>query len=247
MSPLAAAAAALLVLVWGAAIRLGLGAALLGPDATPGDEALLLLPAVAAAVAVLAWDARRHLTPVAARWRPGVVVPGFERPADRPRAAQVLAEPEPLEVPDDPTPPPPAPPRAFASPASAPPAPRPADVVALGASADPAWASWLLRWEAPGHGRGVVVLPSGDHVLFGRDPDADLVAQLDQVSWHHLEFVVRRDEVVVMDLGSSNGTRTCDGADEVELAPRAPARLAPFTELRLASPCALTLTLEPLT
>src|SRR5690606_21764169 len=116
-------------------------------------------------------------------------------------------------------------------------------LVTLGPHADPAWASWVLRWDAGDLGQGVVVVPHGDHLLVGRDPDADLVVHIEQISWHHLELAVQHDGVTVMDLGSRNGTwlapqppRTLAGAQsssasfadpdaETPLPPRSPTRL----------------------
>ncbi len=116
-------------------------------------------------------------------------------------------------------------------------------IVHLGPATDPAWAAWGLRWEAPGLGSGLVPLPSGARVLLGRDPSADVVVRLDQVSWHHLELDVQEGRVIAFELGSSNGTRT---AGDEALPERAPWPWVPGAELRLASPVALTLTLEPL-
>jgi len=243
---LAWVAAVLLVLVWGAAIRAGLGPLVLGPDASAADEALLLLPAVVAAGAILLALARRQLAPLDASWRPGDVVEGFERRSDRPAPAEKSAPSTaaaPSRAVSAPAPPPAVRPPAPRRPEAPPPAPA---LVGLGPAADPAWASWVLRWDAGELGSGVVVLPSGDHVLFGRDGEADIVARIDQVSWHHLELAVRHAEVHVMDLGSSNGTWLRADGGETPLPPRTPTHLGAWQTLRLAEPPALTLTLEPL-
>lgn len=237
------AALGLVVLVgWSLAVPLGLGRAVLGADPEPHALALLFLPGVALAAALFLVAAWPRLVAQAGRWRPGLVVTGLERSGEgrrarRPRPVDRATEDHaaamtfgpPVEV-AAPLPPP----LARAAPE------RP--LVHLGPSADPAWAAWCLRWSAPGHGTGTVVLPSGPRVLVGRDPSADVVIRLDQVSWQHVELDVREGEVQLLDLESTNGTRL-DGA---LVPPRRPARWAPRTAVELASPVAVTLTLEPL-
>ena len=85
-------------------------------------------------------------------------------------------------------------------------------------------------------------LPTGARIVLGRDPGAEVIARLDQVSWQHLELDVQEGKVSVLELGSSNGTRTAAGP----LAPREPWTWTPGATLELAHPTALALTLEPL-
>ena len=117
-------------------------------------------------------------------------------------------------------------------------------IVHLGSGVDPAYAPGALKWEAPGHGAGLVPLPLGARLVLGRDPSADVVVRLDQVSWHHLELDVQEGRVIACDADSSNGTRRAP--DDQPLPPREPIPWAPGDALVLASPVALTLVLEPL-
>ena len=204
--------------------------------------------AIAAALfAAAAWP---RLVRAAPAWRPGVPVAGLERRSER---APTLHTTPATKVPIDLAP----------APRSAPPIPIPPAapeltpalaLVHLGPEADPAWAAWQLRWEAVGHGHGAVPLPFGARVVLGRDARAEVVVRLDQISWHHLELDVRESEVLVTELGSTNGSRFeaapagSDGCDAPPtlLTPRQPVRWTPRASLALASPTAITLTLEPL-
>ncbi|MCC6622009.1 MAG: FHA domain-containing protein [Deltaproteobacteria bacterium] len=233
----------LVVLVaWLVAVPLGLARAVLGREPLPSEVAIGWLPGVALAMICFVVAAWPRLVAAAGTWRPGTAVEGLERGPERIRAARARREPRPKEsaptsigglaAPVAPAPvPPPLATRAAALP-----------IVHLGPRADPAWAAWSFRWEAPGHGHGVVVLPFGRHVLVGRAPAADVVIRLDQVSWEHLELDVREGEVTLLDLESSNGTRSGDGA----IAARRPWAWAPRTAIHLAHPTAVSLTLEPL-
>lgn len=216
---------ALIVLVASsAAVAAGLGRALLGPGATAWALALLYAPGVLAASLLLGVAAHRVLSRHAPRWVP------VEVPAAPPRTPAPTAA-LPTEAPLVRTRRPPSQVPALA-------------IVHLGPAADPAWAAWALRWEAPGHGGGLVPLPTGARILLGRDPAADIVARLDQVSWHHLELDVQEGRVTAFDLGSSNGTRARPDGDPI--AARTPIPWPPGEALHLAHPVALTLTLEPL-
>jgi hypothetical protein len=85
--------------------------------------------------------------------------------------------------------------------------------------------------------------------LLGRDPAADVVVGLAEISWHHLELEVTESGVTVTDLGSTNGTRTAtlDKPDTpTSLAPQTPQPWPVGATLHLAEPVALALTLEAL-
>jgi hypothetical protein len=247
MSRALTAAALGVLVVWIAALALGLGQAILGAAPSARSEALLVLPGVLVATALFAIAAWPRLVRAAPVWRPGTPVTGFERRSER-------------------APPPPAPPPSAAAPPSPAPEPIPVPIpippaapelapalalVHLGPEADPAWAAWQLRWEAAGHGHGAIPLPFGARVVLGRDARADVVVRLDQISWHHLELDVRESEVLVTELGSTNGSRfeplaSASDAPPTPLTPRQPVRWTPRASLALASPTAITLTLEPL-
>jgi hypothetical protein len=218
------------VVVWCAAVASGLGRALLGASAARLEGFLLYLPGVVAGSALIAYAAWCRLRAHAPRWVPREPVAVAEAPV----AEEMADEPgdvglEPLEAPILRT-------RMTAEPALA--------IVHLGPGVDPAWAPWGLRWEAPGHGSGLTPLPVGAPVVLGRDPAAEIVARLDQVSWHHLELDVQEGRVIAFELGSKNGTRT--DPDGEPLPERTPIPWAPGEALHLASPVALTLVLEPL-
>jgi hypothetical protein len=51
-----------------------------------------------------------------------------------------------------------------------------------------------------------VPLPEGAEVLLGRESDADVVLQEDMVSRRHAKIAVRGGEILLTDLGSTNGT-----------------------------------------
>ncbi len=204
---------------WCAAVATGLGRIVLGASPSALSEVALYLPGVAIGAALILFGAVRRMSAHAPRWVPREPVPEPEVvvpvPVVEPHVRARRAPPEAREV---------------------------LAIVHLGPAADPAWAAWGLRWEAPGLGAGLVPLPSGARVIVGRDPAADIVARLDQVSWHHLELDVQEGRVIVFELGSSNGTRHGEAA----LPERAPWPWPPGETLALAHPVALTLTLEPL-
>lgn len=65
-----------------------------------------------------------------------------------------------------------------------------------------------------GAGAGSIVLPTGDRftlaetvITIGRHPDSNLVLADPNVSRHHAEIRPQGDRYVVVDLGSTNGTR----------------------------------------
>lgn len=226
VAPLAAAIGAIVLVAWCAAIATGLGRLLLGPTAAPVAYFALYLPGVAIGSGLIAYAALRRLAPHVPRWvpraAPAVVVPDVVAPSVlEGDGAELMAR---RRMP-----------RVDASETLA--------IVHLGPASDPAWAAWGLRWEAPGLGSGLVPLPSGARVMLGRDPGGDVVVRLDQVSWQHLELDVQEARVIAFELGSSNGTRTSAG-EVIEA--RTPWPWAPGETLQLASPVALTLTLEPL-
>jgi len=125
----------------------------------------------------------------------------------------------------------------------------PSDIVSLGASADPAFPSWRLHWQLPDGREGLVVLPSGDRTVLGRQSDCQIVVQLDEVSRNHLIFQVARHSVRVTETGSSNGTWRRSAGDSshtlwTRLPAGAPQPLAAGDQLRIADPWAIVLTLE---
>lgn len=235
MSRLWSAVGFVVLAAWLVAVPLGLARAVLGREPSADEIALGWLPGLLLAIVCFVVAAWPRLMAATGAWRPGTVVEGFERGPERPR--RVRAEPETT----------PAPSVAAVLPAPVPPpiTTRSADkaLVHLGPKADPAWAAWSLRWDAPGHGHGVVVLPPGARILIGRDPRADVVVRLDQVSWQHLELDVKEGEVTLLELESSNGTFDATGA---RIAPRRPWRWEPRTYITLAQPTAIVLTLEAL-
>jgi len=85
--------------------------------------------------------------------------------------------------------------------------------------------------------------------VLGRDPAADVVVGLAEVSWHHLELEVTESGVTVTDLGSTNGTRSTSTESPdlaAALLPQTPQRWSVGATLHLAEPVALSLTLEAL-
>lgn len=204
---------------WCAAIATGLGRIVLGASPTVAAEVALYLPGIAIGAALILFGAVRRMSLHAPRWVPTEPVPEpvVEVPVPVVEPHVRVRRPQQAE-------------REVLA------------IVHLGPAADPAWAAWGLRWEAPGLGAGLVPLPSGARVIVGRDPTADIVARLDQVSWQHLELDVQEGRVIVFELGSSNGTRH----GETVVPERAPWPWAPGETLSLAHPVALTLTLEPL-
>ncbi len=125
----------------------------------------------------------------------------------------------------------------------------PGDVVTLGSSADPAFPSWRLHWQLPDGREGLVVLPTGDRSVLGRQSDCHIVVQLDEVSRNHLIFQVHRNAVRVSETGSSNGTWYRSASDSshtlwTRLQPGALLPLAQSDQLRIADPWAIVLTLE---
>jgi len=232
----------LVLVAWLAAVPLGLARAALGREPAPAEVALWWLPGVLVAMGCYLVAAWPRLVRAAGAWRPGTVVEGLERGPER-RARRVATAPAPTPDDDDA-----AHPLAVAVPPPIGTVARVLPLVHLGPRAEPAYAAWSLRWEAPGHGQGVVVLPFGRHVLVGRAPAADVVIRLDQVSWEHMELAVDEAEVTLLDLESSNGTFAPEGDDgrDGRIEARVPWRWAPRTTIRLARPTAITLTLEPL-
>lgn len=255
-----------------ASLLAGLDALLL-PGGSPTTRFALHVPGLLVGACLLGLAALRRLAAVAPRWHPGDLVVGLERRSERPAPTPRTPAPLAPRIARPATPVGSAlRPEAHADPhatstfglTDAPsrgPGPgtgRPARapspelaLVHLGPRADPAWAAWGLRWEAPGHGAGFVPLPPGARLVLGRDPDAEVVVRLDQVSWHHLELDVRDATVSVRELGSSNGTSLAldAGADPAEVATALgpePVQLAAGDRLHLAHPTALVLTLEAL-
>jgi len=211
------------LIAWCGAVATGLGRALLGPSASQLALFLAYLPGVMLGSGLIGYGAVRRVARSAPRWVPRESPPPLPAPEVRESERDGEAVSPRRRLPRE--------------------APSELAIVHLGPAADPAWAAWGLRWEAPGHGSGLVPLPAGARVLLGRDPSADVVVRLDQVSWHHLELDVQEARVIAFDCGSSNGTRT--SADEA-LGERRPWPWEPGGVLLLASPVALTLTLEPL-
>lgn len=120
------------------------------------------------------------------------------------------------------------------------------DLVRLGQTADPAFPSWQLHWQTPDGRQGVVVLPSGKDVVFGRLEPAAVLADLTEVSRKHLRFVVSGQQVAVAELGSSNGTWLRQGSGMwIRLPTGEPMPLQARDQLRIADPWAMVLTLEP--
>lgn len=62
----------------------------------------------------------------------------------------------------------------------------------------------LVMFRANGEQRNFPLNP--DRTLVGRKNDCDVRIPVDEVSRHHTEFVIEGKDVVVRDLGSSNGT-----------------------------------------
>lgn len=222
---------ALIMVIWCAAVASGLGRALLGSDAAGLGGLLLYLPGILLGSGLIAYAAWRRMRLHVPRWVPAAPAPAEPEPAN----GDVFEE-EPEDLGSEPLP-------ASMVRRTRPPQPELA-IVHLGAGVDPAYAPWALKWEASGHGVGLVPLPVGGRLVLGRDPAADIVARLDQVSWHHLELDVQEGRVIAYDADSSNGTRRAP--DDEPLPPREPIAWAPGDALHLASPVALTLTLEPL-
>jgi len=215
---------AIVLVAWCAAVATGLGRVLLGVAAAPLAYFALYLPGVLIGSSLIAYSALRRLSPHVPRW-----VPREALAVERSVAVPVVVEDTGSELMVRRMS------RAQVSEALA--------IVHLGPLTDPAWAAWGLRWEAPGLGSGLVPLPSGARVMLGRDPAGDVVVRLDQVSWQHIELDVQEARVIAFELGSSNGTCTSTGEP---LVARTPWPWAPGATLQLASPVALTLTLEPL-
>jgi len=120
------------------------------------------------------------------------------------------------------------------------------DLVRLGQTADPAFPSWQLHWQTPDGREGVVILPSGKDVVFGRLEPAAVLADLTEVSRKHLRFAVSGQQVAVAELGSSNGTWLRQGSGMwIRLPTGEPMPLQARDQLRIADPWAMVLTLEP--
>lgn len=118
--------------------------------------------------------------------------------------------------------------------------------VRLGQTADPAFPSWQLHWQLPDGREGVVVLPSGPDVVFGRLEPAAVLADLTEVSRKHLRFAVSAQQVAVTELGSSNGTWLRHGQGVwVRLPPGESLPMQARDQLRIADPWAMVVTLEP--
>jgi hypothetical protein len=67
-------------------------------------------------------------------------------------------------------------------------------------------AIWALQFVSGRYQGTSVPLPDGGEVLIGRESDLDVVLQEDMVSRKHAKFVVKGDEILLSDLGSTNGT-----------------------------------------
>lgn len=137
-------------------------------------------------------------------------------------------------------------PAAFAATQAPRPAPAGSEAVRLGQTADPAFPSWQLHWQLPDGREGVVVLPSGPEVVFGRLEPAAVLADLTEVSRKHMRFAVSANQVAVTELGSSNGTWLRHGQGVwIRLPPGEPMPMQARDQLRIADPWAMVLTLEP--
>jgi len=248
-----------LAVMWLVAVPLGLGQALLGPpptgdvDAHATSIALLYLPGLFA-FSVGAYLASSHLTAALPRWRPGQPVPGLLRRSERltpgPESAPAPAAPAPAPASSSPnripSPSRSTHPSPNAQPSSAPP------LLALGPGHSPAYAAFGLAYRSSIAGpsaSGFIALPPAGRLVLGRDPAADVVVGLAEVSWHHLELEVTESGVTVTDLGSTNGTRTHSPETPESPTPLTPQTPQPWplgATLHLAEPVALTLTLEAL-
>ena len=85
---------------------------------------------------------------------------------------------------------------------------------------EPAQTMLALRSESTGR----AVILNGGKTTIGRDPDSTLAIDDNSISQHHCEIVSRNGEVVVKDLGSTNGTFV-DGERIVETTLRPSQRL----------------------
>jgi hypothetical protein len=65
---------------------------------------------------------------------------------------------------------------------------------------------WALRFISGKYQGGAYPLRDGREVTVGRSPELDLVLAEDLVSRRHARIAARGDEVVIEDLGSTNGT-----------------------------------------
>ncbi len=248
-----------LAVMWLVAVPLGLGQALIGPppggdvDAHATSIALLYLPGLLA-FSLGAYLASSHLTAALPRWRPGQPVPGLLRRSERlappPESPPALAISAPVPATTSPhrthSPSRSNNPSPNAQPATAPP------LLALGPGHSPAYAAFGLAYRSSIAGpaaSGFIALPPAGRLVLGRDPAADVVVGLAEVSWHHLELEVTESGVTVTDLGSTNGTRTLtpdNPETPTSLAPKMPQPWPVGATLHLAEPVALTLTLEAL-
>jgi len=66
--------------------------------------------------------------------------------------------------------------------------------------------SCLVQIAGPNPGKRFVLGQQRDEYTVGRDPDCDIVVDLDNVSRRHARFSVRNNRVYVEDLDSTNGT-----------------------------------------
>lgn len=215
---------------------------------------------VLVAVWLLLQAARPRLAEAAGRWQPPPPVsarsaaPGL---ADARLATFAQPAPQPFTLPSQPTlqpqqalPPQPtlqgvAPGLTHATQVRPQPTQGP-EPVRLGQTADPAFPSWQLHWQLPDGREGVVVLPSGKEVVFGRLEPATVLADLTEVSRKHLRFAVSAQQVSVTELGSSNGTWLRHGQGVwVRLPPGEPMPMQARDQLRIADPWAMVVTLEP--
>jgi len=62
----------------------------------------------------------------------------------------------------------------------------------------------LIMFRANGERRELSL--NGDRTLIGRRNDCDIRIPLTEVSRHHTELRIERDQVLIKDMGSSNGT-----------------------------------------
>ena len=248
-----------LAVMWLVAVPLGLGQALLGPppggdvDAHATSVSLLYLPGLLV-FSLGALLASSGLTAALPRWRPGQPVPGLLRRSERPAATpRANAAPTALVHSNTSS----SPQKSPADSTTSRPAPRPQGsaappLLALGPGHSPAYAAFGLAYRTSLAGpsaSGFIALPPAGRLVLGRDPAADVVVGLAEVSWHHLELEVTESGVTVTDLGSTNGTRSTSTESPdlaAALLPQTPQRWSVGATLHLAEPVALSLTLEAL-
>ncbi len=77
-------------------------------------------------------------------------------------------------------------------------------------------AGWALRFVSGKYQGGLFPLRDGREVTIGRSGDVDLVLAEDNVSRRHAKLTVRGDDILLQDLGSTNGT--CVNGERVKKA-----------------------------